>query len=349
MLKAILFSFLFGTVVGSIIVLFGNLTVLVFQYSNHQQSERATVYDDKPLLDAPNMCPGVLRLAVLIFSAPGSLERRQALRDTWIRDANTSEGLVVELKFLVGIDGLNESDQTLLIEERETYGDMLLFDDVLDSFTNLTIKLLKGMEWAHKHLTFDYLMKTDDDCYVRLDKIGAAIRRLKCLRQLFMGYFIGGAWPRDAGKYIETKWFMCQHYINYASGAGYVLSKEAVNMVIRYSDKLFKRYNNDDVSIAVWLAPYDLVRVHDMRLDFRIDDKPACNKHYLVSHRHNTQTLHKYYDRIHNNKNICPWREGLNYRYLYQWHTNFDQCCKGTRMQVNDDSFSVLKRIGKVL
>ena len=49
-----------------------------------------------------------------------------------------------------------------------------------------------------------------------------------------------------------------RHYLPYALGGGYVLSEDVVRYVVR-NEAWLTRYNNEDASLGVWLAPLNLV------------------------------------------------------------------------------------------
>ena len=46
---------------------------------------------------------------------------------------------------------------------------------MLEAIVNLLLKLVLGSR-SYQHIQFDFLMKTDDDCFIRLDQIAAELR-----------------------------------------------------------------------------------------------------------------------------------------------------------------------------
>ncbi len=71
--------------------------------------------------------------------------------------------------------------------------------------------------------------------------------------------------PRKEGKWAEPNWKLCDKYLPYALGGGYVLSKYRIAINV---DGL-TLYNNEDVSVGAWISPFDLEMKHDSR--FRSD------------------------------------------------------------------------------
>ena len=51
--------------------------------------------------------------------------------------------------------------------------------------------------------------------------------------------------------------------MSYAFGGGYVLSWQLVDLIGRLSVVL-QLYNNEDVTIGLWMAPFNVQRIHDV-------------------------------------------------------------------------------------
>ena len=76
----------------------------------------------------------------------------------------------------------------------------------------------------------------------------------------------GGTTVHRRGKWAEADWFVCDRYVPYAVGGGYVLSADLVRYLNANAD-LLQRYRSEDVSLGLWLAPLRIHRVHDPRFD----------------------------------------------------------------------------------
>ena len=62
------------------------------------------------------------------------------------------------------------------------------------------------------------------------------------------------------------EWFLCDHYLPYAMGGGYVISSDLIHRVAVNADGI-QLYNNEDVSVGVWLSPFIAERRHDKRFN----------------------------------------------------------------------------------
>lgn len=281
-----------------------------------------SVFDVVPVVDG---CPDrPLQLAVLILSAPSSARRRSAIRGTWTH--NYRRRIVqATTKFLIGTLNLNQDVLEALKKEQHTFDDILLLEDLQDSYSNLSTKVLLGLQWANEHVKYDYLVKVDDDSYVQIEGLSNALRKLNCDRRLYWGYFMGHAFPETTGKWAEQKWFHCPHYLPYAMGGGYVLAQRTVSLLMKFSHRLIL-YNNEDVTVASWLAPYRLNRKHDIRFDVE-SLSHGCNNGYLISHKERVKSFYIKYTSLMRNGTLCSEEKEIRPAYLYNWTTSPLDCC----------------------
>ena len=274
-------------------------------------------------------CPShKLHIVILILSSPGGVIRRNAIRGTWLH--NYHSGLLkVTSRFLIGTNRLLKEKIGNLTVEQNQFGDLLLFPDLKDSYSNLSRKVLHGLEWAYKAETFDFLIKTDDDSYVQIDQVAKNLQQMNCNERLYWGFFMGSAYPAPTGKWAEHKWFDCPHYLPYAMGGGYVISSHVVSMIMRFSHRL-KLYNNEDVMVGSWLAPFNLVRRHDIRFDVE-SLSHGCNNHYIITHKERVRSLYEKYTNLLKNGTICEVEKEIRPSYIYNWTAPPLECCVRTK------------------
>lgn len=130
--------------------------------------------------------------AVLILSAPLHHNRRDSIRNSWMKLADNLKGdggdsgqwknnnmerlktrkLQIRFIFVVGLGDLTQYDKERLVTESKMEGDMLLFDKFFDSYKSLTSKMLLSLIWISKNMKrLKYLIKCDDDSFLRIDHI----------------------------------------------------------------------------------------------------------------------------------------------------------------------------------
>ncbi|XP_022090276.1 beta-1,3-galactosyltransferase 6-like [Acanthaster planci] len=260
-------------------------------------------------------------LVILVMSGPQMVERRYTIRDTWLQN----HGEDVLPRFVIGTSGLSSSDMETLNLEQKQYYDMLFLSDLKDSFDLLSSKLLKMLVWLDRTVDFQYLLKVDDDTFVRLDALVEELKTKSRVR-LYWGFFDGRAHVHKSGKYKETDWVLCDRYLPFAVGGGYVLSSDLVGFVAQ-SAPLLKKYHAEDVSLGSWLAPIDVRREHDPRFDTEYKSR-GCRNSYLVTHKQSVQNMRGKYLQLQTIGQMCSKEQQFRLSYTYNWDKPPTECCE---------------------
>lgn len=221
-------------------------------------------------------------LIILILSAPNNFARRNIIRETWLtlKPSNDekidSKKFKVKHLFSIGSLNLNKNELNELEKEQYEFKD-ILFVPIQDSYSNLTLKVLKSFEWLNEQfnygLEFKYVLKCDDDSFIRLDNLVHELKHVELLYlktklssvqkmsyennspylrtnlqvnlnetknnlSLYWGYFDGRATMRKKGKWKDQNWIACDKYTPYALGGGYILSKRLVTYIAKNADYL---------------------------------------------------------------------------------------------------------------
>ena len=266
-----------------------------------------------------------LRLVVLILSTPGGSLRRNAIRGTWMHDSPASL-LELTLRFVVGTKELTQDQFSPLSAEADMFQDIFFLSQHKEAYSNLTAKVLSSLVWADGNLEFDFLVKADDDSYVRLPALESALRDLGCPPDLYWGYFMGHAVPETAGRWAERHWTICPHYLPYAMGGGYVLGRHVVKLIGQFH-KQFRLYSNEDVSLGSWLAPFNVAYHHDLRFNTEAASH-GCNNHYIISHKEKVRGMYEKYVHLQKNGTMCVEEKEIRPAYLYNWTAASPlECC----------------------
>lgn len=220
-------------------------------------------------------------LIILILSSPKNLDRRNVIRQTWLQLVDTNpenENVKFKMKhyFVIGSLGLTIDNILHLSTEQSQFSDILILP-IHDSYQNLSLKVLKSFEWLDEQfdygLGFRYVLKCDDDSFVRLDKLSTEIANVELIYlksdlkyvqslteddaspfirsniqvnkdvrqnelQLYWGYFHGSARIKTGGKWKESNWITCDRYVPYTLGGGYILSKKLISYIAKNKDNL---------------------------------------------------------------------------------------------------------------
>ena len=204
-------------------------------------------------------------LVVLVLSRPDAVDRRNAIRDTWMKKYKAALQNKVLVKFSIGTSRASEELIKNLLNEKATHGDVLLLHDFIESYFNLTKKVLKSFININEHYNFSYALKCDDDSFVVLDVIVKELQQRISKKSYYWGKMINEARVFKEGKFAETEWLLGEKYLPYAIGTGYILSGDLVKNIARNAEDLML-YHNEDVSVSVWISPYNVERWHDDRV-----------------------------------------------------------------------------------
>lgn len=250
------------------------------------------------------------------------------------------QNLKIKPMFAIGMKELDESVRKRIRAESNLYSDLLLLDDLKDSYKNLTLKLLTALDKINTVTpNFKYLLKSDDDSYVKLDYLSIDLlnydRKLKRLNQndisrrnieLYWGFFNGRASIKKSGQWKELNYEICDRYLPYALGGGYVISRNLVKYLSSQHDVL-NRYESEDISLGTWLSPFrNIHRRHDPRFDTTYIPR-KCQDYHIVLHKRTAQDMKE----IHRG-NLC--HSEISYdqlkkptEYFYDWTQLPSKCC----------------------
>uniref|UniRef100_A0A0N5ALE0 Ubiquitin-conjugating enzyme E2 J2 n=1 Tax=Syphacia muris TaxID=451379 RepID=A0A0N5ALE0_9BILA len=275
-------------------------------------------------------------LLVAIMSHANNSVERTIIRDTWLKlsskgnhlfsimELQTESVLTVRHVFAVGTKNLPPNTMEHIEEEQGLYGDLLLLDTLVDTYANLSRKTLWTIDALCKKYDFKFLLKVDSDSFVRL---GSFLQELRSIEHpyLYWGFLDGRARPRRKGKWAEKEWVICDRYLPYQLGGGYVLAYSLADFISRNKD-LLKLYRNEDVSVGAWLAGLNVKYVHDPRFDTEFRSR-GCSNEYLITHKQSVEVMEQLYRNIVKHGRLCETEFRTRPSYVYDWSVPPSLCC----------------------
>ena len=111
--------------------------------------------------------PSALKVFVSVHSTPGELKSRNNLRQLFRETIAVAKSMGVEMLIKqVFVIGLTQKSKLAYIEkEQRIYGDIVI-GKFVDSYRNLTLKMMFGMLYANEYCrSADYVLKIDDDMF----------------------------------------------------------------------------------------------------------------------------------------------------------------------------------------
>ncbi|XP_001366179.1 beta-1,3-galactosyltransferase 2-like [Monodelphis domestica] len=185
------------------------------------------------LINHPDKCEGPRGapfLLMLVMTRPQDVGVRQAIRQTWGNETLVPS-VVVRRLFVLGLPPplFDKELQALLEEEDREHGDLLQVG-FLDTYRNLTLKVLMGLEWMAQHCpSAKYVLKVDSDVFLNPRFL---LHQVLWPNGPSPPDFITGHINRNTNpvRRLHTKWYMPPElysqskYPDYCVGPGYVLS-----------------------------------------------------------------------------------------------------------------------------
>ncbi|GCB60552.1 beta-1,3-galactosyltransferase 6 [Scyliorhinus torazame] len=260
-------------------------------------------------------------LVLMITTGPKYTERRSIIRSTWL--ANRDPEIIPY--FAIGTSGLAAEEVQNLEQENARHHDLLLLPDLRDSYENLTNKILHMYAWVDQNVDCKFVLKADDDTFARLDIIKDELKA-KEPKKLYWGFFSGRGRVKSGGKWKESTWVLCDYYLPYALGGGYVLSADLVHY-IRINIDYLKVWQSEDVSLGAWLAPVDVKRLHDPRFDTEYKSR-GCNNKYIVTHKQSIEDMLEKHQTLQREGKLCKEEIKARLSYIYDWYVPPSQCCQ---------------------
>ena len=227
--------------------------------------------------------------------------------------------------------GSHEVSPTVMEEvmrEASQFKDILVFPTITDSVYSLTNRTLLSFKYAYETFKFKYVLKCDDDSFVDVLRIASELQLRKSAMPFYWGYMRGDSQINHFGRYSEFSWDVCEAYLTYALGGGYVLSREVAKILATNAEHL-RRYTCEDVSVGAWLAPYNIEVKHDARFNVNTPSR-GCKDPFLISHKISAEKMYSYHESIMLEGKMCSWRTysyGVG-GYIYNWTSRTTSCCR---------------------
>nr|CAG4635616.1 EOG090X0A8N [Artemia franciscana] len=209
-------------------------------------------------------------------------------------------------------------------DEKRKHNDLLVLGNIEDTYELLTSKTLGAFSSILENTSFEYLLKCDDDSYVFIDKLINLLAKQPS-KKLYLGYFKGNAHVQRKGAWKEKDWNLCDRYLPYAQGGGYLLSKDLVEYIVKNSD-LLKKYKSEDVSVGAWLAPLDINKVHDIRFNTEWRSR-GCSNSDVITHKQSPTMMLKMFQNLNAIGYPCSTEIKERQAYEYNWTVLPSHCC----------------------
>ncbi|XP_076941721.1 beta-1,3-galactosyltransferase GALT1-like [Bidens hawaiensis] len=243
------------------------------------------VIDLESLKSPPIPLKKKITLLIGVFSTANNFKRRMAVRRTWMQYPQVKSGEVA-VRFFVGLHK-NRVVNEELWNEAKTYGDVQLMPFV-DYYSLISWKTIAICIFGTEVISAKYVMKTDDDAFVRVDEVLASLKRVNVSQGLLYGLINSDSQPHrnpDSKWYISPEEWPEEKYPPWAHGPGYVVTHDIAKAINNKHKKgHLKMFKLEDVAMGIWIA--DLVK-NGLEVRYEKEERvynEGCKDGYVVAH-----------------------------------------------------------------
>ncbi|CEG71843.1 hypothetical protein RMATCC62417_07506 [Rhizopus microsporus] len=208
-------------------------------------------------------------ILILILSSWDSADKRRVLRETTLKWIDRPQQVVY--RFVIGQPPSPSYAWDTVLEESETYHDLLMVP-TSDLKKDKSHKLFEALRWS-SDVNYDYLIKTDDDVFVRWDIVCSELNEPK-----------DDYWKGFVYRNLPVDYYRKDIKLDYGmpilppftSGTLYTLSRNLVHAItaIDYPQRFIKEM--DDINLPMWLFGFDIQPIHDKRI--QSTDEDVCEE-----------------------------------------------------------------------
>ena len=183
-------------------------------------------------------------LHIAILSAAKNRRKRDACRDTWLHDLPPG----ITATFMV----LSSSDEHIVedVYRESTVHQDIHFVRAAEGYYQIPHSTMSAIAGASTRAA--YLLKCDDDTFVRVDKILQRLRQPSNPRFWLWGTITRDGGPARGGKWGMTKAeYPADSYPPFPHGPGYIISTALASWMASHPLKTFIKL--EDVAVGVWV------------------------------------------------------------------------------------------------
>ncbi|KAJ6339907.1 hypothetical protein OIU77_007785 [Salix suchowensis] len=208
---------------------------------------------------APPLSVGSVELFIGVLSAGNHFSERMAVRKSWMQHRLIKSSTVVA-RFFVALHARKEVNLELK-KEAEFFGDIVIVP-YMDNYDLVVLKTVAICEYGFRTVRAKYIMKGDDDTFVRVDSIIDEVNRIPAGRSLYIGNINYHHKPLRYGKWAVTyeEWPE-EDYPPYANGPGYILSSDISRFIVsEFESHKLRLFKMEDVSMGMWVEQFNSSR-----------------------------------------------------------------------------------------
>ncbi|KAK1433770.1 hypothetical protein QVD17_10687 [Tagetes erecta] len=225
---------------------------------------------------------GPIDMFIGVLSAGNHFAERMAVRKSWMQH-NLIKSSHVVARFFVALHARKEVNIELK-KEAEFFGDIVIVP-YMDNYDLVVLKTVAICEYGVRTASAKYIMKCDDDTFVRVDAVLNEAKKIGDGKSLYVGNINYYHKPLRYGKWSVTyeEWPE-EDYPPYANGPGYILSSDIADFIATEFEKhKLKLFKMEDVSMGMWVEQFNATKpveyVHSLKFC-----QFGCIEEYYTAH-----------------------------------------------------------------
>ncbi|XP_074575004.1 hydroxyproline O-galactosyltransferase GALT2-like [Curcuma longa] len=256
---------------------------------------------------SPPLLQSSVELFIGILSASNHFAERMAIRKTWMQYPAIRSSTVVA-RFFVALSPRKELNAALK-KEAEYFGDIVILP-FMDHYDLVVLKTIAICEFGVQNLTARYIMKCDDDTFIRVDVIMSRIQGVAPHASLYLGNLNILHRPLRSGKWAVTfeEWPE-EVYPPYANGPGYIISSDIAKFVVsQHANQSLRLFKMEDVSMGMWVEEFNTTTSVQYSHSWKFCQY-GCLENYYTAHYQSPRQMLCLWDKLsHGFAQCCNFR-----------------------------------------
>ncbi|XP_022727197.1 hydroxyproline O-galactosyltransferase GALT4-like [Durio zibethinus] len=246
---------------------------------------------------APPLPDGNVDFFIGILSAGNHFTERMAVRKSWMQHKLIKSSKVVT-RFFVALNGRKDVNVELK-KEAEYFGDIVIVP-YMDNYELVVLKTVAICEYGVRTVAAKYIMKCDDDTFVRVDSVIKEAKKFGD-KSLYIGNMNYYHKPLRNGKWAVTyeEWPE-EDYPPYANGPGYIVSSDIAQFIVAEFEKhKLRLFKMEDVSMGMWVEKFNSSKTVEYQHSLKFCQF-GCIEDYYTAHYQSPRQM------------LCMWDKLLN-------------------------------------
>ncbi|XP_074578395.1 hydroxyproline O-galactosyltransferase GALT2-like [Curcuma longa] len=242
-------------------------------------------------------------LFVGIISASNHFAERMAVRKTWLQSPQIKSSSVVA-RFFVALNPRKEVN-AMLKKEAEYFRDVVILP-FMDHYELVVLKTIAICDYGVHNVTTPFIMKCDDDSFVRLDIVLKEIKRIDTKGPLYMGNLNLLHRPLRNGKWAVTYEEWPEYiYPPYANGPGYIISRDIASFVnSHHTNQSLRLFKMEDVSMGMWVEQFNASSTVHYSHSWKFCQY-GCIENYFTAHYQSPRQMLCLWDKLVSGRAQC--------------------------------------------